>query len=249
MFSVKSTKHFSTGCGLPSSNAILVTVMIAPFKNSVSSVCVTLGDTLMTLRDFVSEGGPVPNGIDDRTTVCCVTVLNVPAGDGGGPGPGDGGAQIKVEKIEQNNRKIPTATPTFQSMKRLVESNPIWSMQLRVGKQSGMLPSPVCQILNMVFHEDLIDDEDYQAIVNECREEASKLGRVLDIVIPRPDKVDQTKVVEGVGKCFVYFEDITAARKFHAEVNGRKFDNRTMCVSFYPLENFQKKEYVLRGNA
>jgi splicing factor U2AF subunit len=96
-----------------------------------------------------------------------------------------GGAQIKVEKIEQNNRKIPTATPTFQSMKRLVESNPIWSMQLRVGKQSGMLPSPVCQILNMVFHEDLIDDEDYQAIVNECREEASKLGRVLDIVIPR----------------------------------------------------------------
>jgi splicing factor U2AF subunit len=159
-----------------------------------------------------------------------------------------GGAQIKVEKLAEQKNRIPTATPSFQSMKRLVESNPIWSMQLRVGKQMGLLPSPVVQILNMVFHEDLIDDEDYQAILNECREEASKLGRVLDIVIPRPDKVDQTKAIEGVGKCFVHFEDITCARKFHAEVNGRKFDNRTMCVAFYPVDSFQKKEYVLRGN-
>ena len=32
----------------------------------------------------------------------------------------------------------------------------------------------------------------------------------------------QREVVDGVGKAFVRFQDLTAARKFQAETNGRK---------------------------
>ena len=44
---------------------------------------------------------------------------------------------------------------------------------------------------------------------------------VLSEVIPKPDKTGR-EVVDGVGKAFVRFQDLTAARKFQAEPNGRK---------------------------
>ena len=50
----------------------------------------------------------------------------------------------------------------------------------------------------------------------------------------------------GVGKIFVHFSDITSARKFQYEINGRKFDEKVVAASFYPLDKFDKGLYTLR---
>merc|ERR1719277_2331698 len=34
------------------------------------------------------------------------------------------------------------------------------------------------------------------------------------------------------------YEDLTAARKFQMDANGRKFENRVVCASFYPIDKF-----------
>lgn len=52
--------------------------------------------------------------------------------------------------------------------------------------------------------------------------------------------------VDGVGKIFVHFSDLTGARKFQYETNGRTFEDRVVAASFYPVDKFDKGEYTLR---
>lgn len=58
-------------------------------------------------------------------------------------------------------------------------------------------PSEVLCLMNMVSEEDLMDDDDYEDILDDIRMECSKYGFVKSIDIPRPIKgVD----VPGIGK-------------------------------------------------
>jgi len=65
----------------------------------------------------------------------------------------------------------------------------------------------------------------------------------MQVVIPKPAK-DGT-YIDGVGKIFVYFSDLTSARKFQLDANGRKFENRVVCAAFYPVDKFQAGKYKL----
>ena len=63
-------------------------------------------------------------------------------------------------------------------------------------------PSEVLCLMNMVSEDDLMDDEDYEDILDDIRMECSKYGFVKSIDIPRPIKgVD----VPGIGKVSVFF--------------------------------------------
>lgn len=47
-------------------------------------------------------------------------------------------------------------------------------------------PSTVVQLLNMVSPEELLDDEEYEDILEDVKSECRKFGTIVDIVIPRP---------------------------------------------------------------
>lgn len=67
--------------------------------------------------------------------------------------------------------------------------------------QNSGLPTEVLCLLNMVMLEELLDDEDYEEILEDIRKECSKYGTVRSIEIPRPvDGVD----VPGCGKVSHY---------------------------------------------
>merc|ERR1712014_65875 len=85
------------------------------------------------------------------------------------------------------------------------------------------------------------DDQDFEDITAEVHSEASKHGTVTRVVIPKPSK-DGT-FVDGVGKIFINFADLTAARKFQMDANGRKFENRVVCAAFYPSEKFTNTSF------
>lgn len=63
--------------------------------------------------------------------------------------------------------------------------------------QNSGLPTEVLCLLNMVMPEELLDDEDYEEILEDIREECCKYGTVRSIEIPRP--VDGVEV-PGCGK-------------------------------------------------
>lgn len=135
------------------------------------------------------------------------------------------------------------ATAMANSMTQRIVANPVLAMQVKQGREVGSRPSTVVQLLNAVYQEDLMDDQDYEDITAEIHSEASRHGTVLRVVIPKPAK--DGSYVDGVGKIFVSFQDLTAARRFQMDANGRKFENRVVCAAFYPVEKFNTGKYKL----
>jgi len=156
---------------------------------------------------------------------------------------------IRVQKLGASSEKTApkaqpvAATAMSNSMTQKIVSNPVLAMQVKQGREIGSRPSTVVQLLNAVYQEDLMDDQDYDDITAEVHSEASKHGTVTRVVIPKPAKDGQ--YVDGVGKIFVAFGDLTAARKFQMDANGRKFENRCVCAAFYPSDKFFEGKYKL----
>merc|ERR1719478_826799 len=150
---------------------------------------------------------------------------------------------IRVQKLggqaQQGNapKSQPVAaTAMSNSMTQKIVSNPVLAMQVKQGREVGSRPSTVVQLLNAVYQEDLMDDQDYDDIMSEVHQMASKHGTVARVLIPKPAK--DGSYVDGVGKIFVSFADLTAARKFQMDTNGRKFEHRVVCAAFYPVDKF-----------
>lgn len=132
------------------------------------------------------------------------------------------------------------------SMTMKIMSNPALTAQISKGRQVGCQPSTVVQLLNCVYGEDLVDASEVKDINVAVKDEAIKYGSVEDVVIPVPPK--DGSFTPGVGKIFVEFKDVTSARKFQAELNGRRWDQRTCCAAFYPLDRLKSKKYTLMDN-
>ncbi|CBF71237.1 splicing factor u2af large subunit [Aspergillus nidulans FGSC A4] len=96
--------------------------------------------------------------------------------------------------------------------------------------------SRVLQLLNMVTPEELMDNEDYEEICDDVRDECSKFGRVLELKIPRP--TGGSRQSPGVGKIFVKFETIEATTAALKSLAGRKFSDRTVVTTYFSEENF-----------
>lgn len=156
---------------------------------------------------------------------------------------------IRVQKLGQQSTATTSkpqpvaATAMPNSMTQKIVKNPVLAMQVKQGREIGSRPSTVVQLINAVYQEDLMDDQDYDDITAEVHSEASKHGNVMRVVIPKPAK--DGAYVDGVGKIFVAFSDLTAARKFQMDANGRKFENRVVCAAFYPVEKFNEGKFKL----
>ncbi|KAI5296393.1 hypothetical protein KEM52_003115 [Ascosphaera acerosa] len=94
----------------------------------------------------------------------------------------------------------------------------------------------VLQLLNMVTPEELMDNDDYEEILEDVQDECSKFGTILEIKIPRP--TSNLKQSAGVGKIFIKYENVESAEKALRALAGRKFSDRTVVCSYFSEENF-----------
>jgi len=111
--------------------------------------------------------------------------------------------------------------------------------ELGLGRKSTVLPSEVVCFLQMVTSEDLIDDTEYKGICEDVRDEASKHGKVIDIVVPRPAS---GRKVAGIGKVFVQMDSLDAALKVKNALEGRQFLGRTVLATFFNKEKFIQRQ-------
>lgn len=96
-------------------------------------------------------------------------------------------------------------------------------------------------LLNMVTPEELRDDEEYEEIVDDIREECNRHGAVRSVEIPRP--LDGVEDVPGVGKVFVEFLSVSDCVKAQQALTGRKFANRIVVTSFYEPERYHRRDF------
>ncbi|GAB5581541.1 splicing factor U2AF 65 kDa subunit isoform X2 [Prionailurus iriomotensis] len=114
--------------------------------------------------------------------------------------------------------------------------------------QMGGHPTEVLCLMNMVLPEELLDDEEYEEIVEDVRDECSKYGLVKSIEIPRP--VDGVEV-PGCGKLdelaqeaiFVEFTSVFDCQKAMQGLTGRKFANRVVVTKYCDPDSYHRRDF------
>ncbi|CAK9313729.1 unnamed protein product [Citrullus colocynthis] len=106
--------------------------------------------------------------------------------------------------------------------------------------QPGAVSTKVLCLTQVVSPEELINDEDYEDIMEDMRGEGGKFGTLVNVVIPRPRP---NEAAPGVGKVFLEYADIDSATKARAGLNGRKFGGNQVMAVFYPENKFAQGEY------
>ncbi|TRY71873.1 hypothetical protein TCAL_03393 [Tigriopus californicus] len=117
-------------------------------------------------------------------------------------------------------------------------------VQIQVPGMSGVSgpgsATEVLCLLNMVTPDELTDEEEYDDILEDIREECSKLGAVRSIEIPRPVPGVE---VPGCGKVFVEFASISECQKAQHALTGRKFSNRVVVTSYFEPDKYHRREF------
>lgn len=109
--------------------------------------------------------------------------------------------------------------------------------------QSGSLKidTNVLILLNVVHPEELKNEVVYQEVLNDITNECSKYGKVLNVKIPKPAedyKRNLKSLDTSIGKIFVKFENEEGASRASKLLNGRKYHERTVLVSFLPESDY-----------
>lgn len=101
-------------------------------------------------------------------------------------------------------------------------------------------PTEVLCLLNMVTPDELRDEEEYEDILEDIKEECNKYGIVRSVEIPRPiEGVD----VPGCGKVFVEFNSVIDCQKAQQALTGRKFSDRVVVTSYFDPDKYHRREF------
>ena len=103
--------------------------------------------------------------------------------------------------------------------------------------------SNVLRLANMVTRQELADEDEYDDIVDDIREEIEdKYGTLRSVIVPKPAPGGPTQDPPGVGLVFVDFQDQNAARRAQSVLNGRMFADRTVQASFFAQAAFDAQQ-------
>ncbi|KAG6551141.1 hypothetical protein Mapa_007376 [Marchantia paleacea] len=114
------------------------------------------------------------------------------------------------------------------------------------GLGNGLVSSnePVTRVVcltQVAAPNELMDDEEYEEIVEDMNLECGKFGNLVSVVIPRP-RTDGEEV-PGVGKVFVEYADTQGAIKAKTALHGRKFSGNSVVAVYYPEDKFSNGDY------
>lgn len=96
--------------------------------------------------------------------------------------------------------------------------------------ETSETPTRAMVMLNMVTSDELLDDAEYQDIVDDIRGECTRHGHVTQVYIPRPSGDDAEPL--GVGRVYVQFERIDDCEAALKAIAGRQFDGRTVICAY-----------------
>lgn len=93
----------------------------------------------------------------------------------------------------------------------------------------------------VVTVDELRDDNEYDEILEDMREECGKFGALVNIIIPRPNM--EGELIPGVGKVFLEYADTAACANAKNMLGGRKFGGNTVTADYYPEDKFYSADY------
>ncbi|XP_012684988.1 U2 small nuclear RNA auxiliary factor 2b isoform X3 [Clupea harengus] len=150
------------------------------------------------------------------------------------------GMQLGDKKLLVQRASVGAKNATLTSVNQTPVTLQVPGLMNSSMNQMGGIPTEVLCLMNMVAPEELLDDEEYEEILEDVREECSKYGQVKSIEIPRPvDGLD----VPGTGKIFVEFTTLFDSQKAMQQLTGRKFANRVVVTKYCDPDAYHRREF------
>ncbi|KAM1347595.1 hypothetical protein PS2_036512 [Malus domestica] len=106
---------------------------------------------------------------------------------------------------------------------------------------SGETPTKVLCLTEAITADQLGDDEEYVEILEDMRDECSKFGTLVNVVIPRADQNGEQ--IPGVGKVFLEYTDTGGCANAKNVLGGRKFGGNIVHAVYYPEEKYYNRDY------
>ena len=95
----------------------------------------------------------------------------------------------------------------------------------------------VVELQNMLTSDDLANEEEFNDLLEDTREECGQYGQLLDVVIPKAGEAGATKI-------FLEYASTDDAAKAIRELEGRTFDGQKVQATFFDEERFSKKDFA-----
>ncbi|XP_028301350.1 serine/threonine-protein kinase Kist isoform X2 [Gouania willdenowi] len=95
-----------------------------------------------------------------------------------------------------------------------------------------LLPSPVLRLLNLIDDSHLHNEEEYEDILEDMKEECQKYGSVVSLLIPKENP--------GKGQVFVEYVNSSDSKDAQRLLTGRTFDGKFVVATFYPLSAYKR---------
>lgn len=102
---------------------------------------------------------------------------------------------------------------------------------------TGPPPSRVVELKNMLTDADLVNEEEYNDIMEDTRDECGQFGSLVSVIIPKAGEAGATKI-------FLEYSSPDDAAKAIAGLEGRTFDGRRVQASYYDETRFASKDYA-----
>ena len=109
-------------------------------------------------------------------------------------------------------------------------------MNAAAAASSGPPPTRVVELQNMLTDDDLANDEEYNDILEDTKEECGQYGQLLSVIIPKAGEPGATKI-------FLEYSSPDDAAKAIKGLEGRTFDGRRVQATYFDETKFAKKEF------
>lgn len=95
-----------------------------------------------------------------------------------------------------------------------------------------LLPTSVLRLLNVIDDSHLYNEDEYEDIIEDMKEECQKYGTVVSLLIPKENP--------GKGQVFVEYANAGDSKEAQRLLTGRTFDGKFVVATFYPLSAYKR---------
>ena len=138
-------------------------------------------------------------------------------------------------ELQLNNAASAPAPPAAVAAPAMAQMPAAPAMAMAPAAVPAAVPTRVVELKQMLTQQDLEDDEEYNDILEDTRDECSSFGTLKNIVIPRSGP--------GATKIFLEYLSAEDAGKAIAGLRGRTFDGRQVGAAYFDEIKFANEDY------
>jgi len=110
------------------------------------------------------------------------------------------------------------------------------NQQQQVAEPREATPTRIVELVNMVSESDIANDEEYNEILDDTKEECSQFGQLLNVIIPRAGEPGATKI-------FLEYASADDSKKAMDSLQGRTFDGRQVQATYFDESKYESRDF------